>query len=106
VDWFPNERQMIQWLAEEAAAHRLEQRGRPELMQIVGDAVRLVHPGGYLLFDHWNWCRCIGVDWFPWELFYNLVPRAREWIAGSRLPLAEVRLDGMDPQWFMVMQVQ
>jgi len=106
VDWFPNERQMIQWLAEEATAHRLEPRGRPELMRIVGDAVRLVRPGGYLLFDHWNWCRFIGVDWFPWELFYNLIPLARQWLAESGLPLTEVRLEGIDPQWWMTQQVQ
>lgn len=106
VDWFPNERQMIEWLAEDVRAGRLEQRGRPELMQIVGDAVRLVRPGGYLLFDHWNWCRFIGVAWFPWDLFYNLIPMTRAWIAASRLPLAEVRLEGVDPQWFMILQVQ
>jgi hypothetical protein len=106
VDWFPNERQMIEWLAEDAAAGRLEQRGRPELMQIIGDAVRLVRPGGYLLFDHWNWCRFIGVAWFPWDLFYNLIPMTRGWIAVSGLPLSEVRLDGVDPQWFMVLQVE
>jgi hypothetical protein len=104
VDWFPNERQMIEWLAEDVRAGRLDQRGRPELMQIVADATRLVRPGGYLLFDHWNWCRLIGVSWFPWDLFYNLIPMTREWIAASGLPLSEVRLDGVDPQWFMILQ--
>lgn len=106
VDWFPSERQMIEWLAEDAKAGRLAQRGRPELMQIVGDAARLVRPGGYLLFDHWNWCRFIGVEWFPWELFYNLIPMTRSWIAESGLPLSEVRLDGVDPQWFHILRVE
>lgn len=106
VDWFPHERQMIEWLAEDAAAGRLEQRGKPELMQIVGGATRLVRPGGYLLFDHWNWRRFIGVDWFPWDLFYNLIPMTRRWIAESDLPLAEIRLEGVDPQWWMILQVQ
>ncbi|MFA6240793.1 MAG: hypothetical protein WC655_07685 [Candidatus Hydrogenedentales bacterium] len=92
IDWFPNERQMIEWLAEDARAGRLEQRGKPELMQIVGDVVKLVRPGGYLLFDHFNWCRFIGVDWFPWDLFYNLIPMTRQWIAESGLPVSEVRL--------------
>ena len=105
VDWFPNERQMIEWLAEDAKAGRIEQRGKPELLHIVGDAARLVRPGGYLLFDHWNWCRFIGVDWFPWDLFYNLVPMTRQWIAESGLPLAEVRLDGVDPQWWLILEV-
>ena len=39
VDWFPNERQMIEWLAEDVQAGRLGQRGQPELLQIVADAV-------------------------------------------------------------------
>lgn len=106
VDWFPNERQMIEWLAEDAKAGILDQRGKPELMQIVSDATRLVRPGGYLLFDHWNWCKFIGVEWFPWELFYNLIPTTRRWIAESGLPLAEIRREGVDPQWWMILQVK
>ena len=104
IDWFPNERQMIQWLAEDVKAGRLEQRGKPELMQIVADAARLVRPGGFLLFDHYNWCRFAGVPWFPWELFFNLIPMTRRWIAESGWPLSEVRLEGMDPQWWLVLQ--
>lgn len=105
VDWFPNERQMIEWLAEDARAGLLDQRGKPELMQIVRDAARLVRPGGYLLFDHWNWQRFVGVDWFPWDLFYNLIPTTRKWIAESGLPLSEIFLDGVDPQWWMTLRV-
>ncbi len=104
IDWFPNERQMIEWLAEDAAAGLLEQRGKPELMQVVSDAVRLVRPGGYLLFDHFNWCRFIDVDWFPWDLFYNLIPMTRQWVAESTLPVAELRLEGVNPQWWLVLQ--
>jgi SAM-dependent methyltransferase len=106
VDWFPSERQMIEWLAEDVKAGRVEQRGKPELMQIVGDACRLVRPGGYLVFDHFNWCKFIGVDWFPWDLFYNLIPMTRRWVAESGLPVQEVKLDGADPQWWMFLQVR
>lgn len=105
IDWFPSERQMIEWLAEDAKAQRLDQRGKPELLKIVGDAVRLVRPGGYLVFDHFNWHKFIGVAWFPWDLFYNLIPLARQWIAASGLPVTEVRLDGVNPQWWMILQV-
>ncbi|MCY3023466.1 MAG: hypothetical protein NTW87_31185 [Planctomycetota bacterium] len=106
VDWFPNERQMIEWLAEDAMAGRLDKRGRPELMQIVQDTAQLVRPGGYLLLDHWNWCKFIGVAWFPWELFYNLIPMTRRWVAESGLRLLEVRLEGVDPQWWLILQVK
>ncbi len=104
IDWFPTERQMIEWLGEDAKAGRLEQRGKPEFMQIVGDAVRLVRPGGYLIFDHFNWCKFIGIGWFPWDLFYNMIPMTRRWIAESGLPVSEVRINGVDPQWWMVLR--
>lgn len=106
IDWFPNERQMIEWLAEDVKAGRLEERGKPELMQIIGDAVRFVRPGGYLIFDHFNWQRFVGVDWFPWDLFYNFIPMTRGWIADSGLPVTEVRLDGVDPQWWLIVRVR
>ncbi|MBX7258007.1 MAG: hypothetical protein K1Y02_16725 [Candidatus Hydrogenedentes bacterium] len=105
VDWFPNERQMIEWLAEDAQEGRIEVRGKPELMQIVGDVARLVKPGGYMVFDHFNWCRFIGVDWFPWELFYNLIPMTRAWIKESGLAVSEVELEGVNRQWWMVLRV-
>src|SRR5207244_1229372 len=38
VDWWPNERQMIEWLAEEAAAGRLDERVRPAFVQAVEQA--------------------------------------------------------------------
>lgn len=104
IDWFPNERQMIEWLAEDVAAGTLEQRGKPELLQIIGDAVRLVRPGGHLIFDHFNWERFIGVDWFPWELFYNFIPMTRNWIQEAELPLDEIRLEGVNSQWWLILK--
>ncbi len=106
IDWFPNERQMIEWLAEDAEAGRLDQRGKPELMQIVADVVKLMRPGGFLIFDHFNWRRFIGADWFPWDLFYNLIPMTRQWVAESSLPVSELRLDGVNPQWWLILHVR
>jgi hypothetical protein len=106
IDWFPNERQMIEWLAEDAQAGQLEQRGWPELMKIVGDAVQLVRSGGFLIFDHWNWCKFIGVDWFPWDLFYHFIPMTRKLISERWISVKEVPLDGIDPQWWLILQVQ
>lgn len=105
VDWWPNERQMIEWLAEDVEAGRLEQRGKPELMQVIGDAIGCVRPSGYLIFDHFNWCRLIGADWFPWDLFFNLIPMTRRWVAETKLPVCEVNLPGVNPQWWMILRV-
>jgi hypothetical protein len=101
VDWWPNERQMIEWLAEEDRGGRLDERARPALIGAVRNAAELVKPGGWLLFDHWTWEAHREMDWFPWELFCRLIPLARGWIAEAGLPLEEVRLDGYDPQWWM-----
>ncbi len=106
VDWWPNERQMIEWLAEDFAADRLEERGRPELLRIVEGAVELVRPGGYLVFDHWTWLGHGDQEWFPWELFCDLIPMARRWIAASGLPVTEVELPGADPLWWMFFRVE
>jgi len=49
---------------------------------------------------------CVGASkWFPWDLFYNLIPMARGWIAECGLPLTEIRLPGVDPQWWMILQI-
>lgn len=106
VDWFPNERQMIEWLAEDATSGRIETRGKPELLQIIRDAVSLVRPGGYLVFDHFNWEKYRGPGWFPWDLFYNLIPMTRRWVAEAGMPVAEVRIAGADPQWWMFLRVE
>jgi hypothetical protein len=104
VDWWPNERRMIEWLAEEAAAGELELRARPALLLAVEQAVELVRPGGYLLFDHWTWLGHREQAWFPWELFCDLIPLARAWIAAAGFPLTEVAVPGRDPRWWMVLR--
>ena len=106
VDWWPNERRMIEWLAEDFAAGRIEERGKPELLEIIGNAVELVRSGGTLVFDHWTGLAHRDQDWFPWELFCDLVPMTRRWIAESDLPVAEVKLPNVDPQWWMFLRVE
>ncbi len=104
VDWWPNERTMIQWLAEEWRAGTLHLRARPALMDAVRFASDLVKPGGFLLFDHWTWIGHREQEWFPWELFCDMVPLTRRWIQEERLPLVERPLPGLDPQWWMCLQ--
>lgn len=104
VDWWPNERQMIEWLAEEYAADRLEGRGKPALLTAFRDATELVRPGGHLLVDHWTWLGHKEQAWFPWELFCDLIPLAREWLAETDLPLEEIPIEGRDPQWWICLR--
>lgn len=104
VDWWPNERQMIEWLAEDHAAGRLDERARPALVEAVRQACELVKPGGWLIFDHWTWVRYESVDWFPFQLFSDLIPMAREWVFAAGLPVTERALKGRDPRWWMCLR--
>jgi hypothetical protein len=105
IDWFTCEKQMIEWLDEDAKSGLLDRCGKPELMKIVGDAVNLVRSCGFLIFDHFNWCKFIGVSWFPWDFFYNLIPMTRQWIKEGGFPVEEICLQGVDPQWWLILQV-
>ena len=106
VDWWPNERQMIEWMAEDFTSGLIEERGKKELMEIISNAVELVCSGGYLVFDHWASLVYSKIDWFPWRLFYDLVPITRRWIVESSLPVAEIELPDADPQWWMFLRVE
>lgn len=101
IDWWPHERQMIEWLAQDYRADGLVRHGRPELLQIVGAAVEVLRPGGILIFDHWAWEGHRREPWFPWDLFCDLVPLARSWIAAAGLPLTEFAIPGADARWWM-----
>src|SRR5262249_12793587 len=96
VDWWPNERQMIEWLAEEYHAGQLDARARPAVVEAVRQAVALVKPGGWLLFDHWTWVGHQHLDWFPWDLFCDMIPLTRRWIQEAGLPVTERPLAGRD----------
>lgn len=106
VDWWANERQMIEWLAEEAEAGQLDAHARPALVEAVRQALDLVRPGGFLLFDHWTWEGHRNNGWLPWELFCSLIPLARDWIGDAGLPVKERPLAGRDSQWWMCLQKQ
>jgi SAM-dependent methyltransferase len=101
IDWWPNERRMIEWLGEDDVAGRLDEYARPALVSVIRNAVEMVKPGGVLLFDHWTWEAHRNVDWFPWGLFNRLIPLARAWVLAEDLPVVEVPLPGRDPQWWM-----
>ena len=105
VDWWPNERQMIEWMAEDFESGLIDSRGKPELMEIIGEAIELTRSGGYLVCDHWAALGYRELDWFPWKLFCDLVPITRQWIEESSLPITETRLSDADPQWWMFLQL-
>ena len=104
LDWWPNERQMIEWLDEQYQADGLQAVGLPELRRIFEAAASVLRPGGTLVFDHWTWEYHLGLDWFPGDLFNSLIPFAREAALSLSIPLAEVTPPGLDRQWWMVLQ--
>jgi len=104
IDWWPTERQMIEWMAEEHREHGLTKVGILELRAIFEGAARAARPGAFLCFDHWTWHYHLGLDWFPGDLFNHLIPLAREVALGLSTPLEEVTPAGLDRQWWMVLQ--
>jgi hypothetical protein len=106
IDWWPTERQMIEWLDEQNRADGLASVGLPELRAIFESAASVVKPGGALVFDHWTWEYHLGLDWFPGELFNNLIPLAREVALSLSTPLTEVTPEGLDRRWWMVLRKQ
>jgi hypothetical protein len=104
IDWWPTERQMIEWMAHEHAQHGLAEVGLPELRAILGAAARVVKPGGALVFDHWTWEYHLALDWFPGDLFNHLIPLAREVALSLDTPLLEITPEGLDRQWWMVLR--
>jgi SAM-dependent methyltransferase len=104
VDWWPNEQMMIEWLGEQHAADGLAAVGLPELRRILDAAARVVRPGGTLCFDHWTWAHHLTLDWFPGDLFSAMVPLAREAAQDLAVPLVEITPEGLDRQWWMVLQ--
>ncbi len=105
VDWWPNERQMIEWLWEDAQAGRLGEYAQPALLGAVRQGIDMVGPGGWLLFDHWTWEAHRTAGWLPWEFFCDLIPMARRWVFEAALPVEERPLTGRDPQWWMCLRV-
>ena len=101
IEWWSNERQMIEWLAEELEEGTIDARARSALISVVAGAAELVRPGGVLIFDHWTWFGHQAEPWFPWDLFNDMLPLARDWIGAAGLPLAPVDLAGADPRWWM-----
>ncbi|HET6386039.1 MAG TPA: hypothetical protein VFJ58_21820 [Armatimonadota bacterium] len=105
IDWWTEERQMIEWLGDDYASGRLDDYARPALLNAVRRAIEMVRPGGYILFDHWTWDAHRQMSWFPWELFCSLIPLAREWIQEAGLPLVERPLKGRNPRWWACFRV-
>ena len=104
IDWWPTERQMIEWMAAQYEADGLASVGLPELRAILEGAARVVKPGGALVFDHWTWEHHLGLDWFPGDLFNHLIPMAREVAVSLVTPLEEITPEGLDRQWWMVLR--
>jgi SAM-dependent methyltransferase len=104
IDWWPTERQMIEWMAAQHDEDGLASVGLPELRAIMEAAARVTKPGGALCFDHWTWQYHLGLDWFPGGLFNNLIPLAREVALSLSMPLQETTPEGLDRQWWMVLR--
>lgn len=106
IDWFSNEQQMIEWLTEDFADGSINSRGKPELIEIITTTLKLMRPGGYMVLCHNNYEFIKDKDWFPWQLYWDLIPITREWIKQADLPVKEVTLPGFESQWWMFLEIK
>lgn len=104
IDWWPTERQMIEWMARQHEEDGLRSVGLPELETILEGCARVLRPGAPMSFDHWTSKHHLGLDWFPGGLFNDMIPLARRLIASLSVPLEEVTPEGLDPRWWMVLR--
>jgi len=77
----------------------LERVARPALARLVGVCERAMRPGAMIVFSH----RVAGVDLpgQPMDFYTDCLALARRWLTSSGLLLEEVRLDALDPHWWM-----
>lgn len=104
IDWWPTERKMIEWLGAQWRQDGLASVGLPELTTIIESAAQAVRPGGHLVFDHWTYEGHLGQDWFPGDLFQDLIPLARQVALSLRVPLEEITPPALDRRWWMVLR--
>ena len=80
----------------------LERVARPALARLVGVCERALSPGALIVFSH----RVAAADLpgQPMDLYTDHLALARRWLTSSGLPLEEVRLDALDPHWWMCLR--
>jgi hypothetical protein len=102
LEWWGGERSLIEHMRAFDEAGRLEEVGWEALRRIIAAGVAAVRPGGFLPFDHWTFEGYRTEEWFPWQLFTEMIPRTRGLAAA--FPVREVTPACLDPQWWMVWQ--
>ena len=93
-------------IAEMAKRHRegtLEATAKPQFLKLMEAVTKTVKPGGILFFTHWEYEDDLAMG-YPPELYSTFIPLARKWIASANLPLAEVKLEGFDPAYRLILR--
>jgi hypothetical protein len=81
----------------------LERIAVPSLLEVIEACRTSLRPGGHLAFSH----EVLDLDLrqgHPLELYAEYVVRARSWISAAGLPLREIEVAGLDPQWWICLQ--
>ncbi|MDH7569990.1 MAG: class I SAM-dependent methyltransferase [Armatimonadota bacterium] len=102
LEWWPNERRLIELTAAYEKAGLLHSVGWETVREIAAAAAQAVKPGGYLLFDHWTSGGYLNAEWFPKTLFSEMIPHTRALLCP--LALREVTPPHLERQWWMVLQ--
>lgn len=102
-DWYDILPAMIQELAERHRSGTLEATVKQEFISILQSAADVVKPGGIMVFTHWEYEYDLLLG-YPADLYRSFVELARDWISRSDLPLKEVKVDGFDPEYRLIVR--
>ncbi len=75
----------------------------PRFTETAAACLHALRPSGRMLFAH----QVLDSDLLhghPLEIYADYIPLARRWLAGAALPIREIALDGLDPQWWLCLQ--
>lgn len=101
-DWFEILPDMVKEIARRDRLGTLENSVKPAFLEIVEAVCRVMKEGGVLFFTHWEYVFDLDLG-YPPDLYRSFIPLARRWIADSGLPLAELNLEGFDPQYRLIL---
>ena len=80
--------------------HEIAASAVTELLEVCRVALR---PRGRLILTHQVFDSDLRLGQ-PLELYADYIPLARKWISEAGLPLRELALDGLDPQWSLCLE--
>ena len=102
-DWWEKEPEMLQAVMKHHREGTLKYSTYNSFIKLIQVCTQVLMPGGYMIFDN---CSFAGYDdiGYSTEFHDSYINMAREWINESGLPLKEVKVDGYNGKWWLILR--